>query len=745
MSTRTEDPQAPLAPRQSEPGIVTGESGTCVVSVVFANELEVTLSVNDPISLRIFRVTQAAIASPCDPPFSSGASMGQKQARSASHGGQNNRSMPPTAPSLHTRPPTPIPLPEPAHHPSQPPAALQPIQHPPYARSASHCSMPTQPPLARLAPTRSSEHTPISPTKHDCFDDQLARHAQRSNRDHPRRRVSGPNNDVQGGVLVGNLIGEGHVNYVLMYNMLTGIRIGVSRCQAKVRRPLTDADYTARHKFTFDVVGNELTPSAKYDFKFKDYAPWVFRELREYFHLDPADYLLSLTAKYILSELGSPGKSGSFFYFSRDYRFIIKTIHPAENKFLRSILKDYHEHVKANPHTLLSRFYGLHRVKLPRGPKIHFVIMNNLFPPHRDIHETFDLKGSAVGREYPEEKAKAGSVLKDLNWIHRGRKIELGPTKKGLFEEQLKRDTSLLQHLGIMDYSLLIGLHDMARGNSEGLRDDQLRVFQPVADGQSPAAAQPLSNSSLVGAASASSHPAAGPSTASPPGGVVVPAVVPGVGSTGVSLGGGGSLHRKSTTTKRGPPAASGSGAPAAASEQELAASALRKAIHSSDPQIFAQYAHRLPAKDRFIEKKKFIFYQDEGGFMASDDANAPLPVIYYLGIIDILTPYSFVKKFEHFWKGMSHDKEMISAVPPGEYGDRFLNFLFSVIRGGDPSLRPRMHVNPPAPFRFPPHPVAAAVPSSLSSGSGALHSQHASSTPTPAPQRTQHPGAPHP
>ncbi len=28
--------------------------------------------------------------------------------------------------------------------------------------------------------------------------------------------------------LVGNLIGEDHANYVLMYNMLTGIRIGVS-------------------------------------------------------------------------------------------------------------------------------------------------------------------------------------------------------------------------------------------------------------------------------------------------------------------------------------------------------------------------------------------------------------------------------------------------------------------------------------------------------------------------------------
>ena len=33
---------------------------------------------------------------------------------------------------------------------------------------------------------------------------------------------------VDDGPLVGNLIGEDHVNYVLMYNMLTGIRIAVS-------------------------------------------------------------------------------------------------------------------------------------------------------------------------------------------------------------------------------------------------------------------------------------------------------------------------------------------------------------------------------------------------------------------------------------------------------------------------------------------------------------------------------------
>ncbi|SAM01251.1 hypothetical protein [Absidia glauca] len=193
-------------------------------------------------------------------------------------------------------------------------------------------------------------------------------------------------------VMIGTRIGEGHQNYVLMYNMLTGIRIAVGRVSAKIDRALTTEDFSGAHKLAFDVTGDELTPGAKYDFKFKDYAPWVFRHLREQFGIDPADYLISLTSKYILSELGSPGKSGSFFYYSRDYRFIIKTIHHTEHKFMRKILKQYHDHVINNPNTLLCRYYGLHRVKLPRGRKIHFVVMGNVFPPNKDVHETYDLK-----------------------------------------------------------------------------------------------------------------------------------------------------------------------------------------------------------------------------------------------------------------------------------------------------------------------------------------------------------------
>lgn len=188
------------------------------------------------------------------------------------------------------------------------------------------------------------------------------------------------------------IVDEDHRNYILMYDMLTGIRTAVSRCQAKSARPLTPNDYISAHKMAFDLTGSEETPSSRYDFKFKDYAPWVFRSLREQFGIDAADYLVSLTGKYVLSELYSPGKSGSLFYYSQDYRFIIKTIRESEHLFLRKILPYYHRHILEHANTLLVRFYGLHRVQLPLGKKIYFLVMGNIFPDKYPMRSIYDLK-----------------------------------------------------------------------------------------------------------------------------------------------------------------------------------------------------------------------------------------------------------------------------------------------------------------------------------------------------------------
>ncbi|GJN71224.1 phosphatidylinositol-4-phosphate 5-kinase its3 [Purpureocillium lilacinum] len=449
--------------------------------------------------------------------------------------------------------------------------------------------------------------------------------AYRQKRASKRKRKEEEDDDR---VLVGTKVDESHANWVTAYNMLTGIRVSVSRTNAKLDRELTPADFDAKQKSTFDITGNELVPSAKYDFKFKDYAPWVFRRLRSLFRLDPADYLMSLTGKYILSELGSPGKSGSFFYFSRDYKYIIKTIHHAEHKFLRKVLREYYDHVQQNPNTLLSQFYGLHRVKMPYGKKIHFVVMNNLFPPHRDIHTTFDLKGSTVGRDYREDDLAKNprATLKDLNWLRRQQHLELGIQKKRMFLEQLQRDVVLLKRLQIMDYSLLIGIHDLSRGNEENLRGKTLQVFNP--------------------------------------GGEKAPGAVDDDPQTGLLR----------TPSKL---------------ESVRKARELRQMIRQERPVPMGQALDQMPDElEEGHARAGFVFNQDDGGFRATHEDNSPADEIYYLGVIDCLTHYGMIKKIEHFWKGLSHDRTQISALPPEQYGDRFYNFVEGITMSAEEARR---------------------------------------------------------
>lgn len=396
-------------------------------------------------------------------------------------------------------------------------------------------------------------------------------------------------------VILGNKIDEGHRNFVMAYNMLTGIRVAVSGCSG-VMKSLSDSDFRSTKKLTFNADGSELTPSSKYDFKFKDYCPEVFRELRSLFGIDPADYLMSITGKYILSELGSPGKSGSFFYYSRDFRFIIKTIHHAEHKQLRRILKTYYSHVKENPNTLVSQFYGLHRLKVNGGmKKIHFIVMNNLFPPHRDIHLKYDLKGSTWGRytridttnndkdkDGKEEQKKDISdfTLKDLNWLEREDKIKFGPEKRQIFTQQLEADVKFMKKINVMDYSLLLGVHDVKKGNS--LTTEKLSVYEPKSN--------------------------------------------------------------------------------------------VRSELFKTNPRDIDRGVD-LP-RSVFPGRSKYIFYGHDGGIRATDEEDKPLPEIYYLGIIDCLTNYSFKKRLETLWRSLSHSRSTISAIPAKEYGDRFVNFI---------------------------------------------------------------------
>eukprot|EP00644_Phytophthora_capsici_P015635 jgi/Phyca11/551908/estExt2_Genewise1Plus.C_PHYCAscaffold_440124 len=220
----------------------------------------------------------------------------------------------------------------------------------------------------------------------------------------------------------------------------------------------------------FMQVDNKIFPAnaqLQHPFKFKDYSPDVFRQVRRRFGIDLAEYMLTLSGDFNFIEFMSNSKSGQFFFYSHDGRFMIKTQTKDESKFLRRILPHYYKFVMENPDTLITRFYGMHRVKMHHlGKKMHFVIMASVFHTDLDIHARFDLKGSRVGRHASPKEHQRGSagVLKDNDLLKKGFHLQMGMARRAMFLLQLRKDVEFLKSMKIMDYSLLIGVHDSGWG-----------------------------------------------------------------------------------------------------------------------------------------------------------------------------------------------------------------------------------------------------------------------------------------
>jgi len=278
------------------------------------------------------------------------------------------------------------------------------------------------------------------------------------------------------------VVDENHQSYFLVFGMLTGIKTSVIEASKKSTPTLTPEDFKYCEKLKIDSTGKILNKGEKYDFEFKDYAPNVFKKIREISNINTESYIKSISDKFMLLELSSPGKSGSFFYFSPDYRYLIKTVHYNEHRHFFKVLEKYYKYLEANPNTLIMSIYGLYRLKAD-GHKMYFIVMQNVYPPNKDMHRMYDLKGSTKGRFVPlpeEEKNYARTIFKDLNWTNENRHLILGPEKRQLLLEQLEKDAKFLETMGVMDYSLLVGIHLRNKGNSENIRMKLLATFAAV-------------------------------------------------------------------------------------------------------------------------------------------------------------------------------------------------------------------------------------------------------------------------
>lgn len=236
----------------------------------------------------------------------------------------------------------------------------------------------------------------------------------------------------------------------------------------------------------FETQDPAVTPGLEvFDFvmdehPFRAFAPTTFKILREAEGISDEKYLevLSSNTKERLSE----GASGAFMIFCGGGEFIVKTIRAREARVLHDSLPMYAAYLAANPDSFLCRFLGSYSLKM-FSQTFYFVVMLNCFDPKAEINERFDIKGSWVGRSAEKEKGSARTVCRHCNTYfipskkdkcdmivgpHEANvvlkdndlrvKISLQPHEHTRVLAMLKKDSDLLGQLGVMDYSLLVGV-----------------------------------------------------------------------------------------------------------------------------------------------------------------------------------------------------------------------------------------------------------------------------------------------
>ncbi|XP_053621708.1 phosphatidylinositol 4-phosphate 5-kinase type-1 alpha-like isoform X16 [Plodia interpunctella] len=254
----------------------------------------------------------------------------------------------------------------------------------------------------------------------------------------------------------------------IMGSIQLGIQHAIGGLASKPERDLLMQDFMTVETTNFPHEGSNHTPAHHYsEFKFKTYAPIAFRYFRDLFGIQPDDFLMSMCSAP-LRELSNPGASGSIFYLTNDDEFIIKTVQHKEGEFLQKLLPGYYLNLDQNPRTLLPKFFGLYCYQC-NSKNVRLVAMNNILPSSVKLHQKYDLKGSTYKRKANKsERTKASPTYKDLDFMeHHAEGILLEADTYTALIKTMQRDCRVLESFKIMDYSLLVGIHNLDEAQRE--------------------------------------------------------------------------------------------------------------------------------------------------------------------------------------------------------------------------------------------------------------------------------------
>ncbi|XP_061726439.1 phosphatidylinositol 4-phosphate 5-kinase type-1 gamma isoform X5 [Cydia pomonella] len=255
----------------------------------------------------------------------------------------------------------------------------------------------------------------------------------------------------------------------IMGSIQLGIQHAIGGLASKPERDLLMQDFMTVETTNFPHEGSNHTPAHHYsEFKFKTYAPIAFRYFRDLFGIQPDDFLMSMCSAP-LRELSNPGASGSIFYLTNDDEFIIKTVQHKEGEFLQKLLPGYYLNLDQNPRTLLPKFFGLYCYQC-NSKNVRLVAMNNILPSSVKLHQKYDLKGSTYKRKASKSERQKGSraTYKDLDFMeHHTEGIFLEAETYNALIKTMQRDCRVLESFKIMDYSLLVGIHNLDEAQRE--------------------------------------------------------------------------------------------------------------------------------------------------------------------------------------------------------------------------------------------------------------------------------------
>ncbi|XP_029906770.1 phosphatidylinositol 5-phosphate 4-kinase type-2 gamma-like [Myripristis murdjan] len=229
-------------------------------------------------------------------------------------------------------------------------------------------------------------------------------------------------------------------------------------------------------------------------FKFKEYCPQVFRNLRERFGIEDQDYQVSLARSPPVKD--GEGHDMGLLLTSYDRTLVIKEISSEEVEEMHNILSEYHQHiVTCHGSTLLPQFLAMYRVTV-ESEDTYLLVMRNMFSHRLHIHRKYDLKGSLISREASfKEKVKELPTYKDVDFRNNMQKVYVSDEEKEKLMDKLNRDVEFLVCMRIMDYSLLLGIHDVERAEREEEEEEMESSCEEEEEDESGLAAVPAPGS----------------------------------------------------------------------------------------------------------------------------------------------------------------------------------------------------------------------------------------------------------